>query len=73
MLTTITALSIALGLTANAYKLYNQRPSAEVQPFTGEWYKLCSERYRSFDPKTGLFTTRSGKKVFCRWKKRKAR
>lgn len=70
MLTAITALSIALGLTANAYKLYNNRPTHEVKPFSGEWYKLCAERYRSFDPQTGLYTTYSGKKVFCRWRKR---
>lgn len=37
-----------------------------LQPWTPAWYEYCSSRYRSFNPRTGYFTTYSGRKVFCR-------
>lgn len=36
------------------------------KPWTGAWYRYCHERYRSFNPRTGYFTTYSGRKRFCR-------
>lgn len=35
------------------------------EPWTPEWYDYCSDKYRSFDPETGTYTTYSGKKRFC--------
>ncbi|MCV6574688.1 MAG: BA14K family protein [Cohaesibacter sp.] len=43
-------------------KKYYDRP----KPWTGAWYRYCAERYRSFNARTGHFTTYSGKKRFCR-------
>ena len=34
-------------------------------PWTPEWYRYCSSRYRSFDPRTGYFRAHSGRHVFC--------
>ncbi len=36
------------------------------QPWTPEWYRYCSARYRSFNPRTGYFLAYSGRYVFCR-------
>jgi len=75
MITTIiTVLSIAIGLTANSYKLYKQVDvSHEVKPWTAPWYKHCAERYRTFDRETGLFVAHGGKKTFCRMIRREVR
>lgn len=37
-----------------------------LEPWSAEWYAYCAERYRSFDARTGTFTTHSGQKRFCR-------
>ncbi|WP_425086632.1 BA14K family protein [Stappia sp.] len=36
------------------------------EPWTREWYRYCSTKYRSFNPNTGRFTTYSGKQKLCR-------
>lgn len=36
-----------------------------LEPWTPEWYDYCGRKYRSFNPKTGYYTTYSGKKRFC--------
>ncbi|SNY94195.1 BA14K-like protein [Cohaesibacter sp. ES.047] len=41
---------------------YHGRPA----PWTRAWYRYCHNRYRSFNPHTGYFTTYSGHKRFCR-------
>ncbi|WP_428699652.1 BA14K family protein [Stappia sp.] len=41
---------------------YYGRPA----PWTPEWYRYCSSKYRSFDPSTGYFRTHSGRVKFCR-------
>lgn len=44
-----------------------QRPVVAVaEPWTADWYAYCSQRYRSFDPGTGLYTTYSGERALCR-------
>ncbi|MBC00690.1 MAG: BA14K family protein [Rhodobacteraceae bacterium] len=36
------------------------------EPWTREWYRYCSTKYRSFNPNTGRFTTYSGEQKLCR-------
>ncbi|SNY94197.1 BA14K-like protein [Cohaesibacter sp. ES.047] len=36
------------------------------RPWTRAWYRYCHSKYRSFNPRTGYFTTYSGHKRFCR-------
>jgi hypothetical protein len=47
---------------------YGYGPSITVylSPWTPEWYDWCSRRYRSFDPRTGLYFTGS-RYVMCRY------
>ncbi len=40
--------------------------SGKYAPWSRAWKKDCSRRYRSFNPRTGNFTSYSGRKVFCR-------
>jgi hypothetical protein len=35
-------------------------------PYTAQWYAYCSGKYVSFEPRTGLYTTFSGRKRLCR-------
>ncbi|WP_346910570.1 BA14K family protein [uncultured Roseibium sp.] len=35
-------------------------------PWTPQWYRYCSSKYRSFNPNTGYFVTYSGHRKFCR-------
>jgi hypothetical protein len=49
----------------------NARPAPQpvyrggYEPWTPEWYRYCSQRYRSFNPKTGYYKTSSGQQRFC--------
>ena len=40
--------------------------SGGYAPWTPEWYRYCSRKYRSFNPETGYFLAYSGKYRFCR-------
>lgn len=45
------------------------QPSVRVgvlQPWTTQWYAYCSEKYRSFDRRTGSFVTYAGRRRLCR-------
>jgi len=43
-----------------------RRPSrASYEPWSPEWYDYCESRYRSFNSRTGYFTTNSGRQKFC--------
>jgi hypothetical protein len=42
------------------------QPRAELQPWSREWYAYCSNRYRSFDPRSGYYISYGGGAVFCR-------
>lgn len=42
--------------------VYRYRPA----PWTPQWYRYCSSRYRSFNPNTGYFLAYSGHYKFCR-------
>jgi hypothetical protein len=35
------------------------------EPWTREWYRYCSNRYRSFDPSSGTFMGYDGVRRFC--------
>lgn len=43
-------------------RVYYDRP----QPWTRAWYRYCTSKFRSFNPRTGYYTTYSGRKRFCR-------
>ncbi len=39
--------------------------SAGLEPWSREWYRYCSTRYRSFDAETGTFRGYDGQDHFC--------
>jgi hypothetical protein len=36
-----------------------------IEPWTRDWYAYCSDRYRSFNARTGTFTGYDGEQHFC--------
>lgn len=36
-----------------------------ARPWTPGWYRWCSENRRFFDPRTGMFVGRDGRRHFC--------
>jgi hypothetical protein len=36
-----------------------------AEPWSGEWYRYCSDRYRSFNPSDGTFVGYDGVRRFC--------
>ena len=36
-----------------------------LEPWTAQWFAYCSDRYRSFDERTGNFTGYDGRQHFC--------
>ncbi len=38
---------------------------AYAEPWTRDWYRYCSDRYRSFDARTGTFVGYDGEQHFC--------
>ncbi|MBZ9810108.1 BA14K family protein [Mesorhizobium sp. BR1-1-9] len=36
-----------------------------AEPWTRGWYDYCSDRYRTFNPRTGTFTGNDGEQHFC--------
>ena len=36
-----------------------------IEPWTRSWYEYCSDRYRSFDARTGTFTGYHGEQQIC--------
>jgi hypothetical protein len=36
-----------------------------AQPWSREWYRYCSDRYRSFNPETGTYRGYDGRDHFC--------
>ncbi len=46
--------------------VYNQRRTYRaIEPWTNAWYDYCSQRYRSFNSRTGTFTDYDGQRRFC--------
>ncbi|SNY94196.1 BA14K-like protein [Cohaesibacter sp. ES.047] len=48
------------------YRPVRPRHYARPRPWSGAWYSYCHSKYRSFNPRTGYYTTYSGRKRFCR-------
>jgi hypothetical protein len=38
---------------------------ASVEPWTPQWERFCSYRYRSFDSRSGTFIGNDGRSHFC--------
>ena len=38
---------------------------AGIEPWTPQWQRYCSYRYRTFDPGTGTFIGNDGREHFC--------
>jgi hypothetical protein len=36
-----------------------------LEPWSREWYRYCSNRYRSFDSRTGTYVGYDGREHFC--------
>jgi hypothetical protein len=36
-----------------------------LRPWSPQWYRWCSDRWRSFDSRTGFFIGRDGRRHFC--------
>lgn len=36
-----------------------------MEPWTRDWYEYCSDRYRSFNARTGTYTGYDGEQHFC--------
>ncbi|CAN7608240.1 BA14K family protein [Agrobacterium tumefaciens] len=46
--------------------VYNQRRTYRtIEPWTNAWYDYCSQRYRSFNTRTGTYTDYDGQRHFC--------
>jgi hypothetical protein len=39
--------------------------AGSIEPWTRGWYDYCSDRYRSFNARTGTFTGYDGEQHFC--------
>ncbi|TLP48623.1 BA14K family protein [Cohaesibacter sp. CAU 1516] len=48
------------------YRPHRARYYGRPAPWTRAWYRYCSSKYRSFNPRTGYFTSYGGRKRFCR-------
>lgn len=51
------------GITAPAYG--STVAVVGAQPWSPEWYRYCSDRYRTFDAHSGTFTGYDGLQHFC--------
>ena len=38
---------------------------AAAEPWSDEWFQYCEDRYRTFDPRTGTYVAKGGKRRFC--------
>ena len=43
-----------------------RRTRGRFEPWSPAWHDYCAGKYRSFNPRTGYYTTYSGRKRFCR-------
>lgn len=48
-------------------RVYRAAPRyyGSLEPWSREWYRYCSDRYRSFNPETGTFRGYDGRDYFC--------
>jgi hypothetical protein len=47
--------------------IYRRQPvyAPSYEPWTQSWYDYCSQRYRSFNPRSGTFIGYDGREHFC--------
>ena len=47
--------------------IYRRQPvyTPSYEPWTQSWYEYCSQRYRSFNPRSGTFVGYDGREHFC--------
>jgi len=73
--------ALAVGLTSRPEPVYYDRPyrrpvrvnepayadryAGGFEPWSPEWYDYCSDRYRSFNPRSGTFVGYDGQERFC--------
>ena len=73
--------ALAVGLTSRSEPVYYDPPYREpvrayprrvydeyaggFEPWSAEWYDYCSDRYRSFNPRSGTFVGYDGQERFC--------
>lgn len=73
--------ALAVGLTSRSEPTYYDPPYREpvrayprrvydeyaggFEPWSAEWYDYCSDRYRSFNPRSGTFVGYDGRERFC--------
>lgn len=48
-----------------AYRPQPVYQSYNLEPWTGAWYEYCSQRYRSFNSRTGTYVGYDGQSHFC--------
>ena len=66
----ISSISFVIFVALGSFGLGNI-PSASAQalktlrPWSPAWMDYCSQRYRSFNRRTGYYTTYTGKNTFC--------
>lgn len=46
-------------------RYYRSDYGGTYEPWSPEWYQYCSDRYRSFNPRTGTFVGYDGLRHFC--------
>ncbi|MCO6178882.1 BA14K family protein [Ciceribacter sp. RN22] len=37
----------------------------DLEPWSPQWYRYCSDRYRSFNPRSGTYVGYDGREHFC--------
>lgn len=73
--------ALAVGLTSRSEPVYYDPPYREpvrayprraydeyaggFEPWSAAWYDYCSDRYRSFNPRSGTFIGYDGQERFC--------
>jgi BA14K-like protein len=68
--------ALAVGIASQPEPVYAyRRPIREypatgyyggaLEPWSPEWYDYCSDRYRSFSPRSGTFIGYDGREHFC--------
>ena len=56
-----------IGTRANEREYEDERnDEADLEPWSRAWFDYCSQRYKSFDPKTGRYFGFDGQFHFCK-------
>ncbi|MEN3792071.1 BA14K family protein [Fulvimarina sp. MAC3] len=72
----IVGLGVGAAIASQQPRYYQPRPVYRTRPvsrgygaprpWTGEWYRYCAARYRSFDARSGTFQPYHGPRQICR-------